>query len=153
MADISIMSFPSLSLPCSFLLMQSCLTLFFFYLHFLCVVSRDFHAKFFSISSISVCSFLSLCSFLLGETFLAKPWQELVGKTRLNIGSEQTSSRSPWIKLLLLISFAFSAWFLLFSKQYFFWFWLITSFVLNTVGLLVSFCSHTPYDIFDKIAS
>ena len=50
--------------------------------------------------------FLSLSALFLSPwgKFLAKPWQELVGKTHLNIGREQTSSR---IKLLLVISCTF----------------------------------------------
>ena len=34
--------------------------------------------------------------------FLAKPWQELVGKTLLNIGNQHTSRRSFWIKLFFI---------------------------------------------------
>ena len=39
---------------------------------------------------------------------MAKAWCDLVGETRLNIGTDQPSSGSPWIKLLPVISFPLS---------------------------------------------
>ena len=50
--------------------------------------------------------FLSLFLSPWGK-FLAKPWQELVGKTLLNIGNQHTSRRSFWIKLFFGMYFPF----------------------------------------------
>ena len=87
------------------------------------VIFLVFHAKLFSISSFfSFC--LSLVPFSLGKVFckaLARTcWEDL---SQYWERTDQ-QSRYPWIKLLVGISVGF---------------WLIASFVLHTVGLLISF--------------